>query len=153
LGLHEGHRDAINMAVKEARIWARREAEVGRQIVSDATLESVFQLKAQAKAVAEWAQAKQIKRVAIADISKNIYATWRACQSAKLEIAAVLENGAAFAASKYHGIPVMTDAEARGQHFDGIVLSNVNPARVDVRAAELLARFQTPLLRLWEPKV
>ena len=133
LGLHEGHRDAINAAVREARIWAQREAQVGRRIASDAALEAVFQWKHQAKAVAEWSSANKIRRVAIADVSKNIYATWNACRLAGLEIAAVLENGEAFSGSSYRDIPVLSDTAGLGIGFDGIVLSNVNPAQIDRR--------------------
>ena len=35
--------------------------------------------------------------------------------------------------------------------FDGIVLSNINPAQID-RRAEQLAQFNVPVLRLWHPK-
>jgi GT2 family glycosyltransferase len=153
LGLHDGHRDAVNSAVREARVWARREKSVGRSVLEAPILESIFQWNMQAKAIAAWKQASGGTRVAIADVSKNIYATWRACQAAGLETAAVLENGAAFAGSTYRGVPVISDAEAGGRGIDGIVLSTVNPARVDVRMLELTARFKAPVLRLWEPKV
>jgi N-acetylglucosaminyl-diphospho-decaprenol L-rhamnosyltransferase len=153
LGLAEGHRDAINSAVREARIWARREAIVGRQSLDPATLEAVFQWDSQVRAVAAWSRAHGIKRVAIADVSKNVYATWKACGQSNLHVAAVLENGAAFAGSKYRGVPVVADIQAGDRAFDGIVLSNINPAQVDVRAGELAARFNLPLLRLWEPRM
>jgi GT2 family glycosyltransferase len=152
LGLHEGHQDAITSAVREARIWARREATVGRKPLDPATLESIFQWDFQAKAVAAWAQAKKIRRVAIADVGKNIFATWDACRRANLEIVAVLENGPAFSGSKYRGVPVLSDAAAGTDGFDGIVLANINPAHVDGRARDLAARFPVPLLRLWEPR-
>ncbi|MDB5172685.1 MAG: putative glycosyltransferase [Phycisphaerales bacterium] len=152
LGSHEGHHDAIASAVREARIWARREATVGRRPLDPETLEAVFQWDSQAKAVATWAQAKNIRRVAIADVGKNIYATWNACRRANLDVAAVLENGPAFSGSTYRGIPVVTDAAAGAHAFDGIVLANINPAHVDGRARELAARFPAPVLRLWEPR-
>jgi len=152
LGLHEGHREAINAAVREARVWARRESSVGRRVASEATLESVFQWKQQATAVAAWSSAGNIRKVAIADVGKNIYATWRACRLAGLEVTAVLENGEAFAGSTYRKIPTVTDSAAVVDGLDGIVLSNVNPAQVDRRMLELTARFKVPVLRFWEPK-
>ena len=153
LGLGDGHRDAINSAVREARIWARREMTVGRKTLSDATLESLFQWDAQARAVAEWSQARSIRRVAIADVSKNLYATWRACRLANLEVAAVLENGTAFSGSSYRNLPVMADSKAGHLKVDGIVLSTVNPATVESRLQELASWFVLPTLRLWEPRV
>jgi hypothetical protein len=53
---------------------------------------------------------------------------------------------------EYRGLSVLPDAEADAALFDAIVVSNVNPAQVDARCAELAARFGKPVLRLWEPK-
>jgi hypothetical protein len=153
LGMHDGHRDAVNSAVREARVWARREMEMGRRVVNASALEAVFQWNAQVKAVAAWSSANSIRRVAIADVSKNIYATWRACRQAGLEIAAVLENAPAFAGATYRGVPIIADAGAASVQLDGIVLSTVNPAQVDGRLNALASEFKGPLLRLWEPKV
>ncbi|HZK79874.1 MAG TPA: glycosyltransferase family 2 protein [Humisphaera sp.] len=153
LGLHEGHGDAINSAVRESRVWARRERKVGRKILSQSALESLFQWDAQAKAVADWSRANSIKRVAIADVSKNIYATWRACRLAGLDIAWILENGPAFTGFNYRGASVMSDAKMSKADFDGIALSTVNPARVDSRMEELSSWFTLPTLRLWEPRL
>jgi hypothetical protein len=120
--------------------------------LNDAALEAIFQWNAQARAIADWSKANRIRRVAIADVSKNIYATYRGCQLANLEIAAVLENGPAFAGFTYRQLPVIADARAGNQTFDGIVLSTVNPALVERRTQELEAWYNKPLLRLWEPK-
>ncbi|HET6247104.1 MAG TPA: glycosyltransferase [Tepidisphaeraceae bacterium] len=152
LGLHEGHHLALNTAVKEAHVWARREASVGRRLLHEATLEAVFQWNAQAKAIADWSRANQIRRVAIADVSKNIYATYRGCREAGLEIGAVLESSPAFAGSTYRHLSIIPDAQAGNLAFDGIVLSTVNPAQVDSRAQALAAWYNKPILRLWEPK-
>ena len=151
LGLHEGHQDAIGAAIREMRIWARREMSLGRQVLDAATLETVFQWNAQANAVAAWKTSHNLKRVAIADISKNVYCTWRACKQAGLTIASMLENGPAFAGTSYRGIPVLCDTKADPASFDGIVLSNINPAQVDRRLDDLTARFKVPVLRLWSP--
>ena len=141
LGLHEGHRDAINSAVMEARVWGRREREMGRKVVSDATLESVFQWNAQAKAVAEWSRANQ-SSASRSPMSARISMPHGVPASRQaLEVAAVLENGAAFAGSQYRGVPVIVDAEAGERPFDGIVLSTINPARVDGRMMELTSAF------------
>ncbi|HWE04037.1 MAG TPA: glycosyltransferase family 2 protein [Tepidisphaeraceae bacterium] len=153
LGVHDGYADAINSAVHEARIWARRELKVGRKILNEAALETVFQWNAQAKAVADWSRANSIRRVAIADVSKNIYATWRACRLAGLEVATILENGPAFAGSTYRGVPVVADAKFSEGQCEGIILSTVNPAHVDQRMQALSSWFARPTLRLWEPRV
>jgi GT2 family glycosyltransferase len=152
LGLHDGHPEAVNTAVREARVWARREKAVGRRLLNDATLEAIFQSSAQAQAIKDWSRDNNVRRVAIADVSKNIYATWNGCRAAGLEVGAILENGTAFSGSSYRSIPVIADAAAGDSAFDGIVLSNVNPAQVDRRMLELSARFAKPILRLWQPR-
>jgi hypothetical protein len=152
LGLHEGHADAINAALKEARVWARREAAVGRKTLSPKAVELIFGLEEQAKAVAQWARANALRRVALADFGKNAYATLTACRRAGLAVAAVLDNAPAFAGMLYRDIPVVPDAEMP-PGVQGIVLSNINPAQIDGRVSDLTTRFPgLPLLRLWHPK-
>ena len=151
LGLHDGHRTAVNAALKEAGVWARREAAVGRKTLSPKTVEQVFGLDEQAKAVAAWAKAHGLKRVAIGDYGKNVYATWLACRRAGLTVAAVLDNAPAFTGSLYRGTPVVPDAEAP-TGVQGVVLSNINPAQIEGRMTDLTARFTVPVLRLWHPR-
>jgi hypothetical protein len=47
----------------------------------------------------------------------------------------------------------MADAAALDAKPDGIVISNVNPAQVGPRQQELAAKFDGPILALWEPRV
>lgn len=150
MGIHDGHRDAMNAAVHEARIWARREKCVGRRTLTPATLEPLFQWESQARAVSQWALAHGIRRVAIADLGKNIYATWRACRLANLEVAAVLDNSPMYLQRRYRGAPIVADAKSG--EFDGVVLSTINPAQVDNRMQELTSWFRSPVLRLWQPR-
>ncbi|HSU67458.1 MAG TPA: glycosyltransferase [Tepidisphaeraceae bacterium] len=151
LSREDGHAQAANVAVKEARIWARREAAVGRRPLGPEAIESIFQLRAQGEAVASWAKANKVRRVWIADWGKNLYATWQACVSAGLSVEAVLENDRAFAGARYRTVPIMNDAAAVSGGIEGILVSTLNPGQVDGRVAELQARFGLPVLRLWTP--
>jgi glycosyl transferase family 2 len=148
----DGCGDAVNAALHEARVWARREAAVGRKTLKRDALEQLFELERQAAVVAEWAGRLGLRRVAIADVSKNLYATYRACRRARLEIACVADGRTAFAGFDYRDTAVLPDDRACGERVDGVVLSNVNPAQVDRRFAELEARFKVPVLRLWHPR-
>jgi GT2 family glycosyltransferase len=151
LGLHEGHENPINAALKEARVWARREAIVGRKTLDAAAVEAVFGLDAQSKAVAEWSRVKSVRRVAIADYSKNLYATFRACRRAGLEVCAIIENNPAFVGQRYRGVRIVPDLRTP-RDVDGIILSNINAAQVDARFAALTSQFSVPVLRLWHPR-
>jgi hypothetical protein len=151
LALHQGHEAAANTAIKEAGVWARREAAVGRKTLGRAAIESIFQLETQRKLVAQWASSNRIRRVCIADWGKNLFATWQACRSANLHVEAILDVDAAFAGAHYRRVPVTRDAQADRHNFDGIVISTLNPAHLSSRSAELGLRFGAPILPLWQP--
>jgi GT2 family glycosyltransferase len=150
--LQDGHPEAVNSALREAREWAGREASTGRRTLSDDAVEHLFQFESQAKAVAEWARARRLRRVVIADYSKNIYATFRACRLAGLQMLAVTDGRLAFAGRFYRGIPILPDEASALLRADGIVLSTVDPARVDTRMTSLKKWSAKPILRLWEPR-
>ncbi len=151
-GLHEGHAQAINGALREARVWARHEASVGRQTLRASALETIFGFEEQMHAVSAWRVAHKIRSVAIADFGKNIFATYRACHRSALEVVALLDNCPAFSGARYRSIPILPDAQLFRSDVEGIVVSNINPAQVDKRVAELSARFKLPVLRLWHPR-
>ncbi|MEM6854164.1 MAG: glycosyltransferase [Planctomycetota bacterium] len=149
---HQGHASAMSEAIAEARDWAERERLAGRQTLSPDTLETVLQWGQQKRRVAEWAERLELRRVVIADHSKNLYATFRAARRSGLTITAIAENHPALAGQTYRGVPVLPDREAMCGRSDGVILSNVNPARVEARTAELRKRWAGPLLTLWRPK-
>ncbi|HEY2585098.1 MAG TPA: glycosyltransferase [Tepidisphaeraceae bacterium] len=151
LARQDGHASAAARAIKEARIWARREAAVGRKTLGADAVESIFSLKSQRDRVTNWARAHRISRVCIADWSKNLFATWQACLAAGLEVEAILAEEPCFVGARYRKMPVIADHAAEGRMFDGILVSTVNPAQLEARAATLEARFHVPVLRLWEP--
>ena len=70
---------------------------------------------------------------------------------------AVLDDHPAFAGLDYRGVEIMpfdrarvlVEGEARAC---GIVLSNVNPAQMKFRLAELRELLAVPVLGLWEPR-
>jgi GT2 family glycosyltransferase len=147
-----GHADAAKTGMYEALVWARRERTVGRQTLDEMTVEAIFQLRAQADAVAAWRSGHGVKRVVVADFSKNLFATFRACREAGLEIMAVADDREAFAGMRYRGVPILNSADALARGADGVVVSNVNPAQMDARARQVRERFAGPVLTLWEPR-
>jgi len=131
------------------RCWPQRWRQ---RTLSPALVEVLFDLDGQAMRIQDWAKREGVRRVVIADLSKNIHATWRGCREAGLDVAAIAENGPAFAGLNYRGVPVLPDDQALNRPFDGIVISNVNPAQAPSRWRGLLTRVDVPLLRLWEPR-
>jgi GT2 family glycosyltransferase len=151
LARHDGHAKAATTAMYEALVWSRRERTVGRQTLDEATLETVFNLRAQAEAVAAWRERHGVRRVAIADFGKNAYATWRACRGAGLEVVAVADERDAFSGMNYRGAPVLKAAEAVARGADGVVVANINPSQIDARVEQVRRAFPGPVLTLWRP--
>lgn len=152
LARKEGCSLAAIQARIEGAIWRVREHFSGRQTLSDNTVETLYQLDAQARLVSEWAALYQPKRVILADFSKNLYATYQAARRANLEIAAIADDNAAFAGLTYRGIPVLPVAEALGLAPTGVILSNINPAQCREKSAKLKSLFRGPVLSLWRPQ-
>ena len=132
--------------------WRLRAMLGQRQTLSEPAFEAIFGIREQARRVAEWARQHSIRRVVIADLSKNIRATRLACEQAGLEVLGVADGHPAFANLAWSGLEVGPDAAALRRSPDGVVLSTVNPARVAGRVAELGGAFGGPVLALWEPQ-
>jgi hypothetical protein len=154
LAIHGGHRADAGLALREARDWAKREAREGRrQTLDDATIETLFDLEGQVRQVRQWKREHPVRRVVIADLSKNVYATWHACRVAGISVVSIADDNPAFSGRRYRGAPVQTLADAARCEADGVILSNINPAQIDARFADLGRQFASrPVLRLWEPR-
>jgi GT2 family glycosyltransferase len=154
LARHAGRRWSAWLGQAQGRAWFVREAIAGRSILGEEAIEAVFDLQRQRKAVSQWAPRHGVRRVAIADFSKNLYATWRACRDAGLDVVCIADGHPAYASSGYRGVPIVSDDAAARLEVDGVVLSNVNPAQIERRYAELLLRWEDrPVLRLWQPRL
>lgn len=153
LARHAGNGWASRHGYLQGRWWGLKEAYRGRQTLEPAALEAVLNLDEQAEAVADWAHRSAVRRVLIADYSKNLYATYRACRAAGLEVATIIDNHAAYRGQAYRGIPIVDDEHAPRSGVDGIVVSNVNPAQVERRRAAIASRFDLPTLTLWQPRL
>lgn len=140
-------------ALWEARAWAMRERWATRRVLCGQALEQMFGLDAQTQAVADFATRHRLRRIVIGDLGKNIYATWRACREAGLNVVGVADNHPTFNCLTYRGVAVRRDKVAIDalSEPDGIILSNVNPAQVEARTAELGKRG-LPVLALWSPR-
>lgn len=152
LARQDGEQAAAKTGLYEALVWARRERAVGRQTLDERTLEEIFATQAQADAVAGWKREHAVRRVALADFSKNVYATYAACRAAGIEIAALLDDRPAFAAMAYRGLPIVGYAALSDLKVDGVVVSNTNPTQVDARAAQARQASDVPVLTLWRPQ-
>ena len=103
-------------------------------------------------AVGRWARDNRIWRVAIADLSKNIYATYNACRGNGLQVRCIAESNPAFIGLNYRGLPILSDGDALdGQGIEGVVLSSTNAAQIEPRLQSLRRRYRGPILRLWSP--
>jgi hypothetical protein len=152
LARYAGCAGAARAGLWEAAGWRLREAAAGRQTLSPRAVELVFALDQQAEAIGGWARAHRVRSVVIQDFSKNLYATWRGCRQAGLEVRACADGHPAFSGMEYHGVPVLDAPAAFALEPDGVVVANVNPAQIDRVVERAARRFAGPVLRLWEPK-
>lgn len=149
---HAGQHETVSRAIAEARDWAGRERAAGRSTLRPAIVEMLFELEAQRTAVDRWALHRRAERVVIADFSKNLYATWAACETLGLEVLAIADNHPAYRGLSYRGIPIVSDAYALAADHDGVILSNVNPAQAPARAAQVREVFGTDPLTLYQSR-
>ena len=152
LARHARQATAARRGLIEARGWALSEALHGRNVLNPAVLQIAFQLDCQARLVAGWAGENRVRHVIIADYGKNVYATWRAAQLAKLNVVAVADRHPSFAGMHYRGVGIVPDREAARYAVDSIIISNINPAHVAARYEQLRQIFDGPILRLWHPQ-
>ena len=146
------------MDIARPRAWRNGKRELGAcekrrpagRTLSPRNVEMIFGLESQAQAIATWARQNGVKRVVIADFSKNLYATYQGCDRAGLRVDAIADGEPAFAGMIYRGVPVLEDAAAI-RKIHGVVISNVNPAQIDRVAARVSKVFRGPILRLWQP--
>lgn len=139
-----GFADDFDPALEEAERYVFDPAQLRRQRLSDEGFEAMFNHRSQLQRIRAWSEANRIRSVAIADVSKNLYATYQACRRLGLEIKAIVDDRPAFAGSTYRHVPVVASLDSR---VDAVIVSNTNPAQVDAIAA----KFGSPL-KLWTPQ-
>jgi GT2 family glycosyltransferase len=127
--------------------------DLRRQVLREAVFESIFEHRKQRRSVSQFAAQCHGRRIAIADASKNLFATHRACKRTGLDIVAILDDRPAFTGLNYRGIPVVTRRDFDASSVDGVILSNTNPAQVDAAYKTLVETMDVPVLRLWTPRV
>lgn len=142
-----GQQDALRQAIAEARQWAEVERQRGRQTLTAEAFEQLFHWQRQTRLVRHWATSHSVRRVILASVSKNLYATWRACRAAGLDVQAIAEDHPAFAGRLYRGLPIVSTEQAMRRGLPA-VLSNANLATLDAQAAALASMTDQPILRL-----
>lgn len=110
------------------------------------TINAILEVERQRRMMTAWSAEHTVRRLAIADFGKNLPATWMGCTEGNLDVLVILDSAPAFQGMHHEGIPVIADEDADRHTFDGIVLSNINPAQLRQRAEQLERRFQLPVL-------
>ncbi len=151
LARHAGMAAAAHRGRISSWVWRGRDRLAPRRHLSGPAMEAIFGLRSQADRIAWWASKHRVRRVVIADFSKNIRATLEGCRACGLDVLAVADRHPAFSGRRWEGAPILTDESALRLNPEGVVLSNVSPARVEARLGELRRAWPIPVLGLWEP--
>ena len=147
-----GYAADVERVTEDAQRIARDAELLRRQELSEHAFEAVFEHRRQFRAVSRFASQKRLNRVVIADVSKNLLATYLACQLAGVEVTAVVDDRPAFAGGTYRDVPVISRRELSRSGIDGVVLSNTNPGQIDAAQESLMNVIDCPILRLWTPR-
>ncbi len=86
-----------------------------------------------------------VRRVAFADLGKNIYAFVRGARSAGLSVRCIADDRFAAPGRTYRDIPVLPIADAAAQCFDAWVVSNTSYVHARQRARELAPQSAHPV--------
>lgn len=151
LAKHAGRLGAARLGYMQGRCWAFHESLRGRRVLSEPAIESVFQFEHHRDRIGAWAGHHNIRRLALADFSKNTFAAYHACEMLDQPIACVIDSHPAYRGAFYRGLPIISDDHMLPDSVDGIVLTNVNPAQVGKRLEQLRRSFHIPVLALWRP--
>lgn len=152
LGAQVCHDAAVSRGRRAGFLHGLGEMWRGREVLSEATNEILFQWRRQARQISAWAEEHDVRKVIIADYAKNLYATFRGCRLARLDIAGIVDDTLAFRGLKYRGLKVRPLEFIKTAEPDGIVLANINPAEVGGRDEALREYFDGPILHLWSPR-
>ncbi len=96
------------------------------------------------------ARDRNLHRVLLVDVGKNIYAFWRAARALNLQIVAVADANLAKPGRRYQGIPVIDDSAARELQFDAAILTNISPVHSIIRRDQWCMNGPCPALDLFE---
>ena len=127
----KGHGAAWSRGVRDG-LW-RWVRGVGRRPVSDATFRRFIRLDALRATMSDLRRAG-VRDVLLVDLGKNSLATWAAARGAGLRVVAVADDNLGGRGFRYRGVPVLTDADARGLRFDAAVINNLSPVHAGSRA-------------------
>jgi len=140
----------IQKALLSARLWRLRQSLTGRSPLDDAALENIFHFRRQAAAIGDWARRCSVWRVVLADFSKNIWPAYNAARSSGLQLRCIADDNPAFDGVEYRGLPIVSVRNAfEGGGIDGVIITNINPAQIELRLKTIRRHFPGPVLRLW----
>ena len=151
LGRAAGLDHVIGPALDEARAASRAFPDEARRTLGPSAVERLLHLEATRDAIGRWAGVHGLHRVVLGALGKNIFAAYRACREVGLDVLAVQDESPAFIGERYRELPVLSLEEVVELRPDGLVLTDVNPARVRAKAETLRRRSAWPVLTLWRP--
>lgn len=122
-----------------------------REAVSDEAFEQFARLTDTRRRLAMAVFGKDVRRVLLVDVGKNIHAYWRACRDLGLEVVAIADANLHHPSRRYRGIRVMNDDDARSLRFDLAIVANLSPVHSAARLAEWRANDDRPVVDLFEP--
>lgn len=149
---HAGHASEYESTLRDADAYVANPRLLRRQCLGPDAFEAIFGHRHQLGQISTWIARHGARRIAIADFSKNLFATHQACGRLSIDVLAIIDDRAAFAGEIYRRVSVKPAESVDPQSIDGVVISNTNPAQVEAIATRLRSHFRVPVLALWTPR-
>jgi GT2 family glycosyltransferase len=153
--VHGTHKAAyLKGAAQGLKEWTSQRNK-GGLLLNEATLEKIFKFRAIRERLARAKENAGLRRVAFADLGKNMLAFWQAANSLKLEVTAILDDQLATGEREvdYRGIPIVTRSQfmcrAHHERADALVLTALSPVHAQKRAAALRRVCEVPVIDLF----
>jgi len=146
--------DQIMPALQDARAMRAQDREQAdpSQSLTAINIENAFGLAQQCRAINDWARHHQIKRVVLGQYTKTTAITAWACRTLGVEPIAIADDHPAYQGLETLGLKILPIKQALAMHPQGIVLTNINPAKVWTQIEAWREHWAGPLLCPWQPE-
>jgi len=147
LARRAGHEDAFRRGRRDGRLLAVQERRAFRATrLTFADADRFFAWRAIGDATRDVAQTG-VRRVALADLGKNVFAFYDACVQAGLEMTAIGDDRFAVPQRRYRGVPIVPLAEALDTRCDAVIISNCAPVFAGDTGARVASQCCKPIFQ------
>ena len=126
-----------------------RGAAARHRPITAAAFEQFAKLQETCRRLHEVSARMHLRKVLFVDLGKNLLAYRLAAQACGLEVVAIADANLGGRGLRYHGMPIVSDAQAITRAFDAAVISNLSPVHASQRTDQWMQMDQRPVIDLF----